>query len=57
MLFKKQEKTISMALAGLLKLRVNFCRVPVKKIYAAGDTQVERAVACEPSQVGSKGPP
>ena len=45
------------ALARILKLPVIFERVPVKKAAAAGETEVEHAVVCEPSRVGSRGPP
>ena len=45
------------ALARILKLPVIFGRVPVQKVDAAGETRVERAVAHEPSRVGSRGPP
>ena len=44
------------ALARILKNCI-LERVPVKKVVAAGETQVERAVAHEPSQEGSRGPP
>ena len=45
------------ALARILKLPIILERMPVKKVDAAGETQVECAVACEPSRVGSRGPP
>ena len=45
------------ALARILKLPVTLERVPVTKVHAARETQVERAVAREPSWVGSRGPP
>ena len=48
---------IDRALARLLKLPVIFVEPLSKKIYATGETQVERAVARNPSQVGSRGPP
>ena len=43
------------ALARILKLPVILEKVPVKKVDAAGENQVEHAVAREPSRVGSMG--
>ena len=45
------------ALARILKLPVILEKVPVKKVDAAGENQVECAVAHKPSRMGSRGPP